>query len=183
MNRERMGVLWTAGNAITPCHSGIVAAYKCSSFDGDMQATWSYQTRKNRLDVMGLWTRWEAPCLCRWQCHQRMQLIPRLATVLGSIDRAQFRACVDCTVVSGGKRHHVRFLEAAQCRPRSASLFASKHPIAECSAISNTVPVRIGGNALDLKFIQAHFAPPILPGACNDRQTTRSGQVKSSSHF
>src|ERR1700733_7907227 len=37
MNRERMGVLWTAGNPITPCRPVIVAAYKRASFDRDMQ--------------------------------------------------------------------------------------------------------------------------------------------------
>src|SRR5580698_3751556 len=148
-----------------------------------MQATWSYHTWKNRLDVMRLWTRWEAPCLCRWQCHQRVQWIPRLATVLGSIDGAQFRARVDCAVVSGGKCHHFGFLEAAQCRPRSAPIFASEHPVAECPAVSNAVPVRIDGNALDLKFIQTNFAPPIFLGTCNDRQATRSSKIKSGSHF
>ena len=169
-------------NAITPCRPGIVAAYKSSSFDRYMQTISSRQTWKNRLDVMRLWTRWKAPCLRRRQCHQRVQWIPRLASVIGSIDRAQFRARVDCTVVSSGKCHYVRFLEAAQCRPRSAAIFASKHPIAECPAISNTVPVRIDGNALDLKFIQAHLALPISPGTCDDRKATRSGQVKSDPH-
>jgi hypothetical protein len=109
--------------------------------------------------------------------------IPRLATVLGSIDGAQFRARVDCAVVSGGKCHHFGFLEAAQCRPRSAPIFASEHPVAECPAVSNAVPVRIDGNALDLKFIQTNFAPPIFLGTCNDRQATRSSKIKSGSHF
>lgn len=59
MNRERMGVLWTAGNPITPCRPVIVAAYKRASFDRDMQTKWSCQVRKNRLDVMRLWTWWE----------------------------------------------------------------------------------------------------------------------------
>src|ERR1700728_3334830 len=153
MNRERMGVLWTAGNAITPCRPGIVAAYQRSRFDRDMQTISSRQTWKNRLDVMRLWTRWKAPCPRRRQRHQRVQWIPRLATVVGSIDRTQFRARVDGTVVSGGKCHYVRFLEAAQCRPRSAPIFASKHPMAECPAIRNAVPIRIDGNALDLKSI------------------------------
>src|ERR1017187_2608322 len=110
MNRERMGVLWTARNAITPGRPGIVAAYKRSSFDRDMQTISSRHTWKNRLDVMRLWTRWETPCLRRWQCIERVQWIPRLATVVGSIDGAQLRARVDCAVLSGGKRHHVGFL-------------------------------------------------------------------------
>src|ERR1019366_10486019 len=104
MNRKRMGVLWTAGNAITPCRPCIVAVYKRASFDRDLQATWSNQTWKDRLDVVRLRTRWETPCLCRWQCHQRVQWMPRLAMVLGSIDRAQFRVRVNCAVVSGDRK-------------------------------------------------------------------------------
>src|ERR1017187_2686254 len=183
MNRERMGVLWTARNAITPGRPGIVAAYKRSSFDRDMQTISSRQTWKNRLDVMRLWTRWETPCLRRWQCIERVQWIPRLATVVGSIDGAQLRARVDCAVLSGGKCHHVGFLESSQCRPRSPPIFASKHPIAERPAISNTVPVRIDRNALDLKSIQAHLDLPVFPVTCNDRQAMRSGQIKSGLHF
>src|SRR5580693_10033614 len=37
MNRERMGVPWTAGNAITPCRPSVVAANKRPGFDRDMQ--------------------------------------------------------------------------------------------------------------------------------------------------
>src|SRR5580693_10461406 len=85
--------------------------------------------------------------------------------------------------MSGGKCHNVRFLEAAQCRPRSATICGPEQSIAKCPAVSDAVPVRIDGNALDLHFIQTHLALPIVPSACNDRQGTSGGQVKLSSHF
>jgi hypothetical protein len=85
--------------------------------------------------------------------------------------------------VSGGKCHDVRFLEAAHCRPRSATIRGPEHSIAECPAVSGAVPVRIDGNALDFHFIQTQLAAPIFPSACNDRQTASGGQVKGSSHF
>jgi len=43
MNREGMGVRWTAGNAITPGRPSIVVVYKCDPFNRNMPTIFSGQ--------------------------------------------------------------------------------------------------------------------------------------------
>jgi hypothetical protein len=69
-----------------------------------------------------------------------------------------------------------------QCIPSRSRIAASKHSIAECSAVNNAFSSSVNGNAWDLHAVQTDLSDPAFIATLNHGEATSSSQIDLRPH-